>query len=333
MVDCFNDDGIPGQNGEKSTRGVFTEVKIKEKVETSGSLGEENSGLVKGCKGLVKEVGSLDSKSDRMVLGSLDCNIPGEPVSVSLGMDRLVYENDGSLLVGKGFNGDLFVKGLRSDVSDEVVIADGSAEDLFWVASSSGGKQKRWKRLAREKHIVMYDVLVSLGKREFQLDVLASDERKKGSFRNPFLYGGKVLWLGDSWARASDYLHSVADSSVRDEPERVKAAADGHERDRDLHLVFWFPKPLPTMRNRRRINFAVRSKVSLGSKRQFEFAWKTQSEFGSLCRTRSWQAQNNVALGHGSASPQDKNLKTYVSRKKKGAVLWKLIRKLIFIFI
>ncbi|KAL5736833.1 hypothetical protein ACOSP7_031287 [Xanthoceras sorbifolium] len=145
---------------------------------------------------------------------------------------------------------------------------------------------------------------------------------QKSLFRNSFLYGGKVLWRGDIWARASDYLHSVADSSVRDEPERVKAAADGHERDRDLHLVFWFPKPLPTMRNRRRINFAVRLKASLGSKRQFEFAWKTQSEFGSLCRTRSWQAQNNVALGYGSASTQDKNLKNLcVEEEKRGGVV------------
>ncbi|KAL5763921.1 hypothetical protein ACOSQ2_016515 [Xanthoceras sorbifolium] len=63
--------------------------------------------------------------------------------------------------------------------------------------------------------------------------------------------------------------------------------------------------------------YVMRSKVRPGSKREFAFALKTQSEFGSLGRTRSRKTQNNAGSGPGSASPQDRNLRTYVSRKKR----------------
>ncbi|KAJ0084226.1 hypothetical protein Patl1_30553 [Pistacia atlantica] len=64
--------------------------------------------------------------------------------------------------------------------------------------------------------------------------------------------------------------------------------------------------------------FVVLSKIRTGLKREFEFALKVQSEIcGSLGRTRSKKAHDNVDLGHELVSPPLKKLKTYVSRRKR----------------
>ncbi|XP_044481777.1 uncharacterized protein LOC123208372 [Mangifera indica] len=64
--------------------------------------------------------------------------------------------------------------------------------------------------------------------------------------------------------------------------------------------------------------FVVLSKIRTGVKREFEFAWKVQSEIcGPLGRTRSKKLQDNVDSGHQLVSPPRKKLKTYVSRRKR----------------